>query len=100
MKDLKCGMTECEHNKGYGCCANCISVESSSVCASYSPDKDHRKNYFEAGEDFEPINYSVDTKIKCNADCVFNRDKSCISNGITMMGEENQHALCLTYIKK
>lgn len=54
---------------------------------------------FEAGSDFVKADYSVDTAVNCNADCIFQKDNKCIASGITVMGDNNC-ANCLTFIKK
>ena len=55
---------------------------------------------FEAAGDFVKADYSVDTRVSCEADCVFNKSGKCVSNGITVMNEGENGAVCLTYIKQ
>lgn len=98
MKDLKCGLKNCRYNKGYSCCSHEISVDEGTDCRTYSPDPEKRTNMFEAGEDFTPVNYSVDTDVRCTADCVFQKQEKCVANGITVMSESNQAAVCLTFM--
>lgn len=98
MKDLKCGLRTCTHNKGYCCCAKQISVNKNTDCLTYSPDQNNQ-SLFEAGSDFVTANYAVDTKVDCGAGCIFQRDKKCISNGITVMTDGASKAACLTFIK-
>ena len=100
MKDIKCGLKDCRFNKGYSCCADCITIQGDTDCRSYEPLADKRGSLFEAGDDFIPTNYSVDTRVNCDADCVFNKNHICVSNGITVMSEEDKAAVCLTYIKE
>lgn len=100
MRDLKCGLKSCRHNKGYCCCSHDITVDENSDCKTFSPDENKRTSLFEAGGDFVPADYSVDTKVECTADCLFNRDNNCYANGITVMGEGKTQAACLTFIKK
>lgn len=99
MKDLKCGLKSCVHNKGYCCCAKEIDVDAHTDCMTYTPDENKRKSMFEAGSDFVPSNYAVDTHVTCTAKCVFNKDNKCVSNGITVMGQGQNEATCLTFIK-
>ncbi len=99
MKDLKCGLKECKFNKGYCCCSKEIEVSSYTDCLTYTPIESKRASTFEAGEDFTPANYSVDTAVACSAKCIFNRDGKCISNGITVMNQGSDEAVCLTYVK-
>lgn len=100
MKDLKCGLKGCKYNKGYCCCSKEINVDCNTDCTTYAPDENKRKSLFEAGDEFARADYSVDTTVSCGADCVFNKDGRCVANGITVMGEGDSEATCLTFIKK
>lgn len=99
MKDLKCGMKNCRYNKGYCCCAKQIEVTAGTDCSTYTPDETKSRSLFEAGSDFVKSDYSVDTNVRCNAKCIFNRDGVCIANGITVMGQGDTEAACLTFIR-
>ena len=99
MKDLKCGMKNCHYNKGYCCCAKEIDVNECTDCTTYSPDEEKSRSLFEAGSDFVKSDYSTVTNVFCGADCIFNRDGKCIANGITVMGQGESEAACLTFIK-
>ena len=99
MKDLKCGLRECVHNRAYCCVAKQIKVNQKTDCITYQPSEEKRRADFEAGEDFAVRDYSVDTFVKCDADCVFNKSKVCYANGITVMGDKASDALCVTFIK-
>ncbi|MBR2967626.1 MAG: DUF1540 domain-containing protein [Clostridia bacterium] len=97
MKDLKCGKKSCKFNKGYCCMARKIEVAKSTDCLTFEPvEKKH--SMFEAGSDFVKADYSVDTSVSCNANCIFQKSNKCVANGITVMGDNNC-ANCLTYIK-
>ena len=100
MKDLKCGLTACKHNEGYCCCAKEIEVDKGTDCTPSCPDENKHVSMFEAAGDFAKADYSVDTRVSCEADCVFNKSGKCVSNGITVMNEGSQNAVCLTYIKQ
>lgn len=100
MKDLKCGLRVCKFNKGYSCVSRQISVNGNADCTSYDPDERKRRIQFEAANDFVPANYTVDTKIGCGAECIFNREGKCVANGITVMSRASDDASCLTFIKK
>ena len=99
MKDIKCGLKDCKYNKGYCCCAKAIDVSGHTDCLTYTPDEKKRNSLFEAASDFVPANYSVDTCVHCDAKCIFNKDRQCHSNGITVMREGGTDVICLTYIK-
>lgn len=100
MKDLKCGLIGCRHNRGYCCCSKQIEVDAKADCLTYSPDDNKRAAAFEAGDDFVKADYSVDTCVTCGADCVFNKSGRCVSNGITVMNEGGPTPACLTFIKE
>ena len=100
MKDIKCGLKTCKHNKGYCCCARQIDVTGGACCQTFAPDANKNKSLFEAGSDFVKANYSTDTKVGCNAPCVFNKDSKCVANGITVMTDESSSPSCLTFLKE
>jgi len=100
MKDLKCGLKDCTYNEGYCCQAKAIEVDKFTDCITYEKNPNKRKNLTEAGKEFKPAKYDVDTKITCNAQsCLFNRDTKCVANGITVMNQIEDQANCLTFIK-
>ena len=98
MKDLKCGLRDCVHNEGYSCCADKINVDQFTDCKTYKKSDKPKSDMWEAGIDFMPPSYSVDTSVACTADCVFAKNDRCVSNGITVMSAENE-AACMTFIK-
>ena len=75
MKDLKCGLTTCKHNKGYCCCSKEIEVDKGTDCTTYEQSENKHVS-------------------------VFNKSGKCVSNGITVMNEGENGAVCLTYIKQ
>jgi len=99
MKDLKCGLKICTHNKGYCCCAKNIKVGQNTECLSFSPDRHKNASLFEAGSDFVSANYSVDTKVGCDAPCLFQKNEKCVANGITVMNDTENNATCLTFVR-
>lgn len=100
MKDVKCGLKQCRYNKGYCCCSKEICVNSGADCSTYSPDESKKRSMFETSGEFVKANYSVDTKVSCSADCVFNKSGTCVATGITVMSELNSPAACLTFVKQ
>ena len=99
MKDLKCGLTECKYNNAYSCCARQIEVTGQADCKTFEKTDDKRKELFEAGEDFDKRNFSVDTQVSCKADCLFNKESICCASGITVLGDLQYDAVCATYMK-
>ncbi|CDB26786.1 unknown [Firmicutes bacterium CAG:552] len=95
MKDLKCGKKSCKHNKGYCCCAKQVQVDKDADCLTFCPDD----GMSEFAQDGGKANYSVDTAVSCNADCIFRKDGKCIANGITVTSDDSG-ASCMTFVKK
>lgn len=95
MKDLKCGKKSCKHNKGYCCCAKNVQVDKKADCLTYSP----KDTLTECAADNCKVDYSVDTAVSCNADCIFAKEGKCIANGITVTSD-NSGASCMTFVKK
>ena len=100
MKDLKCGKKECRFNKGYCCTAKDITISNDTCCESYYPLAEKRGHLFEVAHEFAKANYSVDTHVKCTANCIFEKDNCCTANGITVMSENALTPQCLTFVKK
>jgi len=99
MKDLKCGLAECEYNKAYCCLAKKISVSNDAGCQTYKENPSKKNLAFEVAEDFARRNYDVDTQVVCRADCIFNREDICQANGITVLGDLAHEAVCATFMK-
>lgn len=99
MYDLKCGQKDCKYNHGYCCCAKSIDVSHGTHCNTYCAKTDGNINT-EAAADFTKPDFSVDTAVKCDAPCLFNRSSKCIANGITVSTADDGCAECLTFIKK
>ncbi len=100
MKDLKCGLRACKFNRGYCCCSKEISVSKGTDCETFSPDEQKRRSSFESANDFAKADYSVDTAVSCDAECLFNKQGKCVANGITVSDDGLKEASCLTFIKK
>ena len=98
MKDIKCGLTNCKFNRGYCCCSREIFVSGNTDCKTFSPDASKEKTEF--ATDFVKADYSVDTAVSCSADCLFNKDGKCVSNGITVTSDGASVASCLTFVRK
>ncbi|MCX4312683.1 MAG: DUF1540 domain-containing protein [Clostridia bacterium] len=100
MYDLKCGQKNCKYNHGYCCCARNVSVSSGTACTTYEPADNELNLNTESAAEFSKPDFSVDTAVKCDAPCLFNRAQKCIANGITVSTDDSGCAECLTFIKK
>lgn len=103
MKELRCGMRDCNYNKGYECRARKINVDGKADCKTYKPDGSRTKNdnvMYEAGMDNYFADTSPHTVVDCAArECLFNRAEQCIANGISVVSEAKD-AKCASYINK
>lgn len=104
--DLKCKKLNCVYNDKYSCMKKEIKVSRTCECDSFEAAKelkkgqrqDASKTMFEAAPDFHPYRHSKNINIECDADCLYNQDKKCHANGISVCSCTNC-ALCTTFIK-
>lgn len=106
--DIKCKKCECKYNKGCCCTAKEIKVGSGIDCETYEyceeKAKDLKqqtaKNMFEVSSTLSPHEANKDAKIYCDANCLFNKNGLCSSNGITVLEGKNKTKTpcCVTQI--
>ena len=100
MKDLKCALKACIYNRGYCCCADEIKVGTDTKCHTYTIDHGKQDDLlFEMGMDQTKPDYSVNTKVNCDAPCVFQKNDRCHAIGITVLAADKD-AECATFIIK
>ncbi len=104
--DIKCRKTSCKHNHGYTCRAKSINISSNTECDSFVADnskraEDYSKNMFEADtENYGNSRHIQNVKLSCDKkECLFNKDKACSANGITVIDEGEGQTACATFIK-
>ena len=96
MIDLKCKCTNCTHNHFCNCEADNIMVTKGTRCETFTPSFSKTTEY--ADEILEPlVRKSVD--VDCNAPCLFNKQGTCIANGITISIGDNK-AKCESFLKE
>ena len=105
--DLKCKKLNCKSNDRYSCMRDGICVAENCECASFE-EADHldegqmqdaSKNMFETAIDYHPYRHKKNVDIECGADCLFNNNRRCKANGITVCNCQSC-AICTTFIKK
>ena len=57
------------------------------------------KNMFEQAPEIAPFRAKENVDIKCNAECLFNKEGICKANGITVLDGKND-GICGTFIEK
>lgn len=104
--DIRCRKTTCVHNKGHTCCASCVNVNKDAFCLTFekqqeisdSKNLDLTKKMFETAPEYENSRHIRNVVLTCNATkCVFNCDKKCMANGITVVDDLNK-SCCATYL--
>lgn len=98
MFDIKCKRKNCTYNKNCNCTAKDIEITKDTDCKTYFP-----SNEAEVGEvekiSQPPIRKNIE--VACKADCLFNHEKECIANGITIQTCENKNCPnCCTFEPK
>lgn len=104
--DIKCRKTSCKYNDGYTCVAKSVYIGNGAECDTFSADtsknaQDYSKNMFEADtENYHNSRHIKDVNLCCDkCDCLFNKDKCCSANGITVIDEGEGQTACATFIE-
>ena len=103
--DVRCRKGLCKYNDRYTCKAKGIVVDQEVICSMYEKDEnkeevqDITKGMFEEEPKFSPQRDSKAMSIKCRADCLFNHNGICVSNGITL-NSIKERPYCVSYLKK
>ncbi|MCI5497391.1 MAG: hypothetical protein MR412_02265 [Firmicutes bacterium] len=104
--DLKCKKLNCKYNNECACMSKGITIKRSCECGTFELNKDRKKeqhqdiskNMFEVAPDIHPFRHNKDVKIECRAECLFNHDGCCSSNGISVMNGKDS-GVCITNIQ-
>ncbi len=102
--DIRCRKGLCKYNDRFTCKAKKILVDGEIVCSTYEKEEgkevqDVTKNMFTQVPDYAPQRDSKALEIKCKADCLFNHNGECVSNGITL-NSIKEKPFCVSYLRK
>lgn len=103
--DIRCRKLKCRFNDRFVCKAKGILVDGKVVCSTYEEDfskkdlQDVTKHLFESEPNYAPQRDSKALTIACKANCLFNRNGKCVSNGITL-NSIKEKPYCVSYLKK
>lgn len=102
--DIRCRKNLCKYNDRFTCKAKEILVDGKIICSTFvkEPGKeelDVTKHLFEREPSYAPQRDSKTLDIKCRANCLFNRNGRCVSNGITL-NSIAEKPYCISYLKK
>lgn len=102
--DIRCRKRQCKYNDRFTCKAKDISVSESVLCTIYEKDEskdveDTTQSLFSKTPDYAPQRDSKTMTITCRANCLFNRNGKCVSNGITLNAIKEK-PYCVSFLKK
>ena len=105
--DLKCKKLNCKYNNCFACMSKNIKVGTNCECVTFEKadrldekqKQDVGATMFETAPDIHPYRHNKLVGIKCDANCLFNKNNDCCANGICVC-EDKSHATCATYIHK
>ncbi len=100
--DIRCRKTQCIYNNKYTCTAKEIKINKKILCSTFVKSNkqplDTSRLIFQRAPDYAPQRESKPKDIFCEANCLFNQDKKCEANGITI-NELKNCPYCITYLK-
>lgn len=104
--DLKCKKMNCKYNDGCACMSKSIKVTRGCECATFEKElkqeaKQHQdisRDMFEVAPELHPFRHNKEIDIECSAECLFNKNGKCHSNGISVMNGKNA-GVCITNIE-
>lgn len=103
--DIRCRKGLCRFNDRFVCKANGILIDKCASCHTFIKQEgkqnvqDVTKRLFEIQPSFAPQRDSKTLDIKCCADCQFNHNGQCVSNGITI-NSIKEVPYCISYLRK
>lgn len=102
--DLRCRKTSCKYNKNLTCSSKNIDISNKLKCEMFEhkegkTPKDYSTKIF-SDTPLVVANYRHlnDMCLKCKANCLFNDEGHCKSNGITV-NDSTRGAICITFLK-
>ena len=104
--DLKCKKMNCKYNDACACMSRAIKVNRICECATFEKSEDLDKeqhqdisrDMFEVAPEIHPFRHNRDISIECSAECLFNKEGFCRSNGISVMNGRKS-GVCITNIE-
>lgn len=100
--DIKCRKLTCKFNDNWVCMAKEIEIEKDTQCSTFTftekEVEDNTKHIFSKTPIYKNYRHIKDINLKCNADCFFNINGECMSNGITIICSKNP--ICGIFLKK
>jgi len=104
--DVRCRKLRCKNNKLQTCTLKTFAIDKKAHCSDYEFDEakksvDTTKNMFEQKIKFSPFKGIKKFKMHCDASsCIFNKNTDCMSNGLTILNNNETSATCMNYFKE
>ena len=103
--NFTCRKLDCKYNNKFVCEAENINVDKHLNCDMYEKDEskqlpDPSKTMFDIVPEMAPYKHHSKCHISCEANCVFNKNNACFSNGILVNYTKKQPAVCFSHLKK
>ena len=103
--DLRCRKTGCKYNKDLTCMSEKVNISNKLVCTDYENEKGKEIKDFsslifsETPPKIADYRHLKDMNLSCQANCLFNKNGHCISNGITVNAALSKEPKCMTFMK-
>ena len=101
--DIRCKKTSCKFNESFSCKAKIVKIGNTTTCQSYVKGNEvnnFTSKMFEVAPEFANSRHILDVNLNCaKTSCLFNSNKKCEANGITVLDEKNKPC-CITFIKE
>lgn len=103
--DLRCRKTGCKYNCDLTCTAKSVEIDKKFVCKTFVPTPEKEKDFSalifsDTPPKIADYRHLKDMCLKCSAKCLFNRQNSCIANGITINSALSPETpKCITFMK-
>lgn len=103
IMNIVCRKTGCVYNDNFVCRAKGIIITKECNCAKYlqknKKEVDTTQKIYKSPPDYSNYRECKCMNICCNAKCLFNHNKECESNGVTINDIENK-PLCISFLRK
>lgn len=102
--DIRCRKNLCRFNDRFTCRAKELLISKRVTCATFEKDENKKdvqdvtKHLFEREPRYAPQRDSKTLEIVCKADCLFNHNGKCVSNGITV-NSIKECPYCVSFLK-
>ena len=103
--NFTCRKLDCKYNNKFNCDAEKVNIDKDLNCDMYQKDEskqtsDTTKTMFDIVPEMAPYRHHTKCSISCEANCIFNKNGECYSNGILVNQSLKKPAVCFSHLKK